>query len=251
MRRAFLGLLLLCVALGAAACGGGGNSTSTTKSTFSTATDAAQGITINVDGDQVTLKRSKTSTAGKGGYAGQVACTDDYAKLAVSKREPAPSEPWYAATLITWPAQGEAQTATLSHALKGFPDLCVAEMSDLSVRSIVYFHPGLKDDLNKLQQSVEPTRVLQAASSLALATVSKSKFPSAADIVTALNSQNFFTTQTPTVAGVTDVGAVYVIASESDPDTLVLAMKDANGTVHLAKQPAKGGNPQITTLSHG
>jgi hypothetical protein len=124
-------------------------------------------------------------------------------------------------------------------------------MSDLSVRSIVYFHPGVKDDLNKLQQAVEPTRVLQAASSLALATVSKQKFPSAADVVTALETQNFYATKTPTVAGVTDTGAVYVVTSESDPDTLVLAIKDGGGVVRLAKQPAKGGNPQITTLSHG
>jgi hypothetical protein len=250
VRRASLAFVLLLVVLGAAACGGSSDKT-TTKGIASTATDAAQGITVTVKGDQVTLGRSASSTAGKGGYAGQVACTDDYAKLAVSKREPAPSEPWYAATLITWPAQGTSETATLSHTLKGFPDLCVAEMSDLSARSVVYFHPGVKDDLNKLQQSVEPERVLQAASSLALATVSGKEFPGAADIVSALESQNFFATQAPTIAGATDAGAVYVIAGESDPKTLVLAIKDSGGVVRVARQPATGGNPSIVTVQHG
>jgi hypothetical protein len=250
MRRASLIGVLLLVVLGAAACGGSSDKSST-KGIASTATDSAQGLTVTVDGDQVTLKRSKASNAGIGGRAGQVACTDDYAKLAVYPREPAPDLSWYAATLITWPAQGKSSTATLSHALKGFPDLCVSEMSDLSVRSIVYFHPGVQDDLNKLQQSVEPTRVLQTAASLALATVSKKAFPSAADIVSALKSQNLYVTQTPTVAGVTDTGAIYVISGESDAKTLVLAIKDGGGTIRSAEQPAEGGNPKIATLKHG
>ncbi len=124
-------------------------------------------------------------------------------------------------------------------------------MSDGTAHSIVYFHPGVRADLYKLQQSTEPTRVLEAASSLALATVSNKAFPSVAAIVSALNSQNLYVVQTPTIAGVTQTGAVYVISGKTNGTTLVTAMKDGGGVVRTATQPAKGGNPKVVTLQHG
>ena len=223
--------------LGLAACGGGG--AAKLVRTVS-ATDSDSGVTVSVAGTKVTVTRSKTSTAGTGNRSGQVACVDDYAKLAVYPHEPPPSLPWYAATLLTWPAKGQSTTATLSHALSGPLDLCVAEMSDETARAIVFFHPGVRAGLYKLQQSVEPQRVLMAAASLALATVYKNAFPSVRDIVSALNSQNLYVLQTPTKAGVTQTGAVYVISSETTPKKLVAAIKGSNGKVLTVTQGVTG-----------
>src|SRR5581483_9375010 len=92
---------VLCAVAG---CGGGSKassstsgstaSTTTTTTTTSTSTsspasasDKASGLTVTVSGDQVTIGRSATSTAGTGGAAGQVACTTDYRKLATATAE--------------------------------------------------------------------------------------------------------------------------------------------------------------------
>ena len=93
--------------------------------------------------------------------------------------------------------------------------------------------------------------MLQAASSLALATVSNKKFPSAADIVSALKSQNFFVDPDARRAGVTDTGAVYVITGESDPNDARARDERRRRVVRAATQPATGGNPKIATVQHG
>src|SRR6266511_1814810 len=161
------------LAVGVAACGGG-------SSDPTSATDQASGITVSVAGDQVTLKRTAKSTAGTGGTSGQVSCTDEYAKLVNAKAQPAPTQPWYSATLITWPAANKESTATLSHALKGDPDLCIAQTSDSSAQAIVYFSAEVKTGVQKLQadgtrkqQAAQASAALKAAAQAAVAAVSK------------------------------------------------------------------------------
>ena len=97
-------------ALGVAACGGGGSSHT------SSASDKPSGLTVDVAGDQVTLERSATSTAGTGGASGKIGCTDDFRKLIKATAEPAPTQSWYAATLITWPAASAEHGHALTRA---------------------------------------------------------------------------------------------------------------------------------------
>src|SRR3954451_6879579 len=119
------------LALGLAACGGGAGGGQ------APATDAATGLTVTVSDDHVSLKRSAKSTAGTAGTSGTVSCTDDYAKLVKATAVPAPSQPWYATTLITWPDANKSTSATLSHGLKGDPQLCVVQTADSSASAIV------------------------------------------------------------------------------------------------------------------
>ena len=120
---------LACVAasstlvFGLTACGGGG-------AAAKSATDTASGLTVTVAADRVSLKRSAKSTSGTGGTSATVSCTDDYAKLVKASAVPAPSQPWYATTLITWPAAAKESTATLSHKLAADPQLCVTETTE-------------------------------------------------------------------------------------------------------------------------
>lgn len=222
--------------VGLAACGSSGG----VKVKPVAATDPDSGISVKVAGTKVTVARSETSTAGTGGYSGQVACVDDYKKLAVAPREPAPDVPWYAATLITWPAKGASSTATLSHKLAGDLDLCVAQTSDGTTQSIVYFRPGVRAGLRTLQQSIEPKEVLEAAASLSLPLVYKGAFPAPSAIVSALNSQSLYVQQTPTLAGVTKIGVLYVITGKTTKDTMFAAIKGTDGKLQTVTQGVKG-----------
>ena len=218
------------LAVGVAACGGG-------SSDPKSATDQASGITVSVAGDQVTLKRTAKSTAGTAGTSGQVSCTDDYAKLVNAKAQPAPTQPWYSATLITWPAANKESTATLSHELKSDPELCIAQTSDSSAQAIVYFSATVKAGVQKLQ--ADGMRNQQAAQA-AVATVSKGSFPAAASLVQTIGAQGLYVKQAADLTGVTQTGTLYVITGRTTTKKLVVALKDSKGAVQTATQGVKG-----------
>lgn len=233
--------LLPVLAVGVAACGGGSDPKS------KSATDQASGITVSVAGDQVTLKRTAKSTAGAGGTSGQVSCTDDYAKLVKATAQPAPTQPWYSATLITWPAANKESTATLSHALKGDPQLCVAQTSDSSAQAIVYFSDEVKTGVQKLQadgtrkqQASQASAALKAAAQAAVATVSKGSFPAATSLVQAITAQGLYAKQAADLSAVTETGTMYVITGRTTTKKLVVALKDSKGTVQTVTQGVKG-----------
>ena len=214
------------------ACGGGARASS--------ASDDASGLTVSVSGDQVTLKRSVSSTAGTGGTSAQVACTDDYSKLLKATALPAPTETWYAATLITWPAANAQSTATLSHALKNDPDLCVAQTSDSSTEVVVYFRDGVKADVEKLQQAGQASAALQAAARAAVALVKQNSFPAVGVLVQTLTKQGFYIKPTADLTGATVKGTMYVITVKTTRTKLVVALKGANGVIHTVAQGVKG-----------
>ncbi|HMJ36298.1 MAG TPA: hypothetical protein VK501_20520 [Baekduia sp.] len=236
------------VILGLTACGG---STASAKS----ATDAASGLTVTVTDDQVSLKRSAKSTSGTGGTSGTVSCTDDYSKLVKASAVPAPSQAWYATTLITWPAAAKESTATLSHKLAGDPQLCVVETADSSAQAIIYFGAKVKSGVAKLQtdtargqQAAQATAALKSAAQTAVSGVAKGAFPAATSIVETITGQGLVTKQAATVQGVSETGTVYVVADQSSAKKLVLALKDAKGTVHTATQGVKG-SPKLGTAT--
>lgn len=220
--------------LGLAACGGGGGAKATSAS------DTKSGLTVSLTGDRVTLKRSAASTSGTGGTSGQVACTDDYHKLVNATAVPAPTQAWYAVTFITWPAANASSTATLSHALKNDPDLCVAQTSDTSTQVVVYFRHTVKTGIEQLQQSTQSTAALQAAAQAAVAAEKKGEFPAVAVLITTLNGQGFYVQQTATPSGATETGTMYVITSQTTTKKLVVALKDAKSVVHTVTQGATG-----------
>jgi hypothetical protein len=211
------------------------------------ATDQASGITVSVAGDQVTLKRTAKSTAGTGGTSGQVSCTDDYAKLVKAKAQPAPTQPWYSATLITWPAANKQSTATLSHELKGDPQLCIAQTADSSAQAIVYFDAKVKAGVQKLQadglrnqQASQAATALKAAAQAAVATVSKGSFPAATTLVQTINAQGLYVKQAADLSGVTETGTMYVITGRTTTKKVVVALKDTKGAVQTVTQGVKG-----------
>ncbi|MCW2983228.1 MAG: hypothetical protein JWR63_798 [Conexibacter sp.] len=236
------------LALGLTACGGGGGAAS------KSATDAASGLTVTVAADQVSLKRSAKSTSGTGGTSGTVSCTDDYAKLVKATGVPAPSQPWYATTLITWPAANKESKATLSHKLGGTPQLCVVQTADSSASAIVYFDAKVKSGVAKLQtqsaqaqQAGQATAALQSAAQAAVGTVSKSAFPAAATLVQALTAQGLYAKTAAATADVTETGTLYVVTGQTTTKQLVLAVKDTKGVVHTATQGVKG-SPKLATV---
>ena len=247
------------VVLTAAGCGGGSKSGSTSTTTSSTASgatagavsasDKTSGVTVSVAGDKVTVRRTATSTAGTGGAAGQVACTNNYKRLATASAEPAPSEPWYAATLITWPATGGVTTATLSHALASDPDLCIAETSASQTQVVVYFRPEVKSGVAMLQQASQATAALGAAAQTAVGAESKGAFPAASVLLAAMTAQGLYDKQVPTLKAVTDTGTIYLITGETTKTQVVLAIK-AKGVVHTATQGLKG-SPKLGTAKSG
>jgi hypothetical protein len=247
--RAFACVCSLSIlAVGVAACGGS-NSASKPK----TASDQASGLTVTVAGDRVTLKRTAKSTTGTAGTSGQVSCTDDYAKLVKATTQPAPTEPWYSATLITWPGANKQSTATLSHALKGDPDLCVAQTSDQSAQAIIYFGSDVKAGVQKLQadstrdqQAAQASTALKAAAQAAVATVSKGSFPSAASLVQAITAQGLVVKQAAALDGVTETGTMYLITGRTTPKKLVVALKDSKGQIQTVTQGVKGA-AQVAT----
>jgi hypothetical protein len=238
------------LAVGVAACGG-----SDSASQSKTASDQASGLTVTVAGDQVTLKRTAKSTTGTGGTSGQVSCTDDYAKLVKATTEPAPTQPWYSTTLITWPAANKESTATLSHSLKGDPDLCIARTSDSSAQAIVYFSSKVKAGVQKVQadstrtqQAAQPSTALKAAAQAAVATVSKDSFPSAASLVQAISAQGLVVKQAAALDGVTEAGTMYLITDRTTTKKLVVALKDTKGKVQTVTQGVKGA-AKVTTAT--
>jgi hypothetical protein len=235
-------------AVAIAACGGSGSASGT-----KTATDPASGLTVTVAGDEVTLKRTAKSTAGTGGTSGQVACTDDYAKLFTATTQPAPTRPWYSATLITWPAANKESTARLSHALRSDPDLCVAQTSDSSAQAIVYFSPKVKAGVQKLQadstrkqQAAQAAAALKAAAQAAVATAAKGSFPSAASLVDGLTAQGLVVKQAAGLDGVTETGTMYLITGRTTAKKVVIAVKDTNGKVQTVTQGVNGA-AKVTT----
>jgi hypothetical protein len=233
--------------IGLSACGGGGDSSG------KSASDTASGLTVTVADDQVKLKRSAKSTAGTAGTSGTVSCTDDYTKLAKASAVPAPSESWYATTLITWPQTNKESDATLSHSLKGDPQLCVVSSADSSASAVIYFSPKIKTAVTKLQtdssrnqQAGQATQALQAAAQAAVGTVSKSAFPDAATLVPAVTAQGLYVKSAPSLAGVTETGTIYVVADKATKSSVVFALKDSKGVVHTATQGTKG-SPKIAT----
>ena len=234
--------------LGLSACGGGGDSSG------KSATDTASGLTVTVADDQVKLKRSAKSTAGTGGTSGTVSCTDDYAKLAKASAVPAPSESWYATTLITWPQTNQESTATLSHTLKGDPQLCVVSSADSSASAVIYFSPKIKTAVTKLQtdssrtqQAAQTTQALQAAAQAAVGTVSKSAFPDAATLVPAVTGQGLYVKTAASLPAVTETGTIYVVSDKTTKSSVTFAIKDSKGVVHTATQGVKG-SPKIATV---
>jgi len=238
---------LSCVAAAAvlvSACGGGDEQT---------ASDKASGVSVAVAGDQVTIKRTAKSGSGTAGKAGQVSCTDDYAKLAKASELPAPSTDWYAATLITWPDKGKETKATLSHELDGDPDLCIAQASDQSAQVVVYFDKKvetgvkkLQSDQSRAQQAEQGAQTLQAAAQLAVGVVADGKFPAASTIVTALTGQGLVVKTAAARSAIAETGTVYVLTGESSGSEVVLAVKGKDGKVSIATQKPKG-SPKITT----
>jgi hypothetical protein len=167
---------------------------------------------------------------------------------------PAPTQSWYATTLITWPGKSKESTATLSHGLKGDPQLCIAQTSDSSASAVVYFSGKVKTAVAKLQtdssrgqQAAQAGAALASAAQTAAGTVSKSAFPAADQLVAAITSQGIYTKKAPAVSGATEAGTLYVITGDTTTKQVVLAIKDAKGTVHTATQGVKG-SPKLATV---
>jgi hypothetical protein len=236
------------VAVLIAACGG--NSNNNKKS----ATDRATGLTVSVADDQVSLARTAKSTSGTAGGSGTVSCTDDYARLAKATGTPAPSQPWYATTFITWPDTGKTTSAKLSHSLKGDPQLCIVQTSDQSASAVIYFDARTKAGVEKLQttsaktqQAAQATSALKSAAQAALGAVSNKAFPTSGDTLTAaITSSGIYVKSVASLDQVTDTGTVYVITGKTTKDSLELALKDSRGTINTATEGVSG-SPKLAT----
>jgi hypothetical protein len=232
--------------LGLTACGGGGDGGS-----GKSATDAASGVTVTVADDQVKVKRSAKSTAGTAGTSATVSCTDDYAKLVRASAIPAPSQPWYATTLITWPGTSKESSARLSHGLDGDPQLCVVQTADQSASSVIYFDGKVKSAVAKLQaddgrkqQAAQASAALTAGAQGAVAKVSGGKFPDVDAVLAAVKAGGLQAAKAASLDAVTEAGTVYVVADKTTNKTVVLAVKDSKGKVQTATQGVKG-SPKI------
>lgn len=240
------------LAFGLSACGGGNDGGS-----GQSASDAASGLTVTVADDQVKLKRSAKSASGTAGTSGTVSCTDDYAKLAKASAVPAPSQPWYATTLITWPATSKESSATLSHSLKSDPQLCVVSTADSSASAVIYFSGKVKaavtkmqTDSSRTQQAAQAIAALKAGAQAAAGTVSKGAFPSdAKTLVAAVTAQGLYAAQAASLDAVTEPGTVYVVTGKTTTGSVVLALKDSKGVVHTATQGVKG-SPKTATVKN-
>jgi hypothetical protein len=78
--------------------------------------------------------------------------------------------------------------------------------------------------------------------------VSKGAFPAAAAIVEAITAQGLVTKQAAALPDVSEAGTVYVVADHTSSKKLVLAVKDAKGTLHTATQGVKG-SPKLATAT--
>jgi hypothetical protein len=237
-------LAVAAAALTLAACG------EETPATHSAA-DKESGLSVSVAGDQITIKRTSASATGTAGKAGQVYCTDDYEKLLTAQEQPAPSLAWYAATLITWPDKAKETTATLSHALKGKPDLCAAQSTDGAAQAIVYFDPKVKTAIDKQQadagreqQAAAAEDAITSAAGMAVAAVAEEKFPAADQIVAALTAQGLIAKAAADEAAATETGTLYVLTSDTTDKQVVLAIKGTDGKLITATQKTSG-DPKI------
>ena len=201
LRRVLSSFAVAGLVAGLTACGGRAASTRS-------ASDKASGMTVSIAGDQVTLKRTSSSASGTAGAAGQISCTDDYTKLVAAKAQPAPSQPWYAATLITWPDKAKSTTATLSHELTGEPDLCIAQSSDQQTSVVMYFNPDIKAKIEKQQtdtarqqQASQADAALKGAAQAAVQAAAGGKFPETAALVQALTGQGLYVKTADTEGG--------------------------------------------------
>ena len=211
-------------------------------------------MTVSIAGDQVTLKRASSSASGTAGAAGQISCTDDYTKLVAAKAQPAPSLPWYAATLITWPDKAKATTATLSHELTGDPDLCIAQSSDQQTSVVMYFNPDIKAKIEKQQtdtarqqQAGQADAALKGAAQAAVAGRGRTaSSPRRRRWSRALTGQGLYVKTADTKAAATETGTIYVIAADTTDKQLVLALKAADGKVTTVTQKTTG-DPKVST----
>jgi hypothetical protein len=237
------------VAVLIAACGG--NSSGSKKS----ASDKTTGLTVTVSDDQVSLARTARSTSGTGGSSGTVSCTDDYAKLARATGVPAPSQPWYATTYITWPATGKSTSARLSHSLRGDPQLCVVQSGDQSASALIYFDAKAKAGVEKLQtdgaksqQAAQATQALQSAAQAAVGAVSNRAFPTTGTtLVAAITSSGLYSKSVASESDVTETGTIYVVTGKTTRSSLELALKDSRGVVHTATEGVRG-SPKLATV---
>lgn len=237
-------VLAIAAALTLAACGEEAPATHS-------ASDKESGLSVSVAGDQITIKRTSASTSGTGGKAGQVYCTDDYAKLMSAQEQPAPNLPWYAASLITWPEKAKQTTATLSHALKAKPDLCVAQSTDGAAQAIVYFDGKVKTAIEKQQsdtareqQAAAAEDAVTSAASIVVSAVTDDKFPAADQLVSSLTAQGLVAKTGASKAAATETGTIYVLTDETTDKQVVLAVKGADGKLVTATQK-RSGDPKI------
>jgi predicted small lipoprotein YifL len=247
LRRVLSSFAVAGIVAGLTACGGEEPQTHS-------ASDKASGMTVSIAGDQVTLKRTSSSASGTAGAAGQISCTDDYTKLVAAKAQPAPSQPWYAATLITWPDKAKTTTATLSHELTGEPDLCIAQSSDQQTSVVMYFNPDIKAKIEKQQtdtarqqQAGQADAAVKGAAQAAVqAAAAGGKFPETAALVQALTAQGLYVKAADTKAAATETGTIYVIGEDTTDKQLVLAIKAADGKVTTLTQKTTG-DPKVST----
>lgn len=242
LRRLLSSLLIGGSLLSLSACGGGDAAPKAV-----TASDKASGLSVSLAGDQVTLKRTAASTAGTAGGAGQLSCTDDYAKLVAAKAQPAPSLAWYAASLITWPDKAKATTVTLSHSLKGKPDLCIAQASDSQTSVVMYFGADVKAAIEKQQitgqrdqQAASADDALKSAAQAAVAAATSGKFPDVATLTQGLTAQGLYVKTAANAAAATETGTLYILQDGTTNKQLVLSIKGPDGKVRTATQKTTG-----------
>jgi hypothetical protein len=212
-----------------------------------TASDKASGLSVSLAGDQVTLKRASSSASGTKGAAGQLSCTDDYKKLVGATAQPAPSVPWYAATLITWPDKAKSTTATLSHTLTGKPDLCIAQSSDQQTSVVMYFGADIKAAIEKQQiatqqkqQAASAEDALKSAAQASVTAVASGKFPDVATLTQGLTSQGLYVKAVANAAAATETGTIYILQDGTTTKQIVLSLKGTDGKVHTATQKTTG-----------
>jgi hypothetical protein len=246
--RGVCAVTLSLTALGLTACGGSTHSKS--------ATDNASGVTVTVAADHITLKRSAKSTSGTSGTSGTVSCTDAYARLVKATATPPPTQSWYATTLITWPAAGKESSATLSHALKGDPQLCIAQTADSSAQAILYFDAAAKAGVTKLQtdrarsqQAAQASSALKAGAQAAVGAVSNGAFPASSTLVPTITAQGLYAKQAAGQSDVTETGTIYILTSRTTSKQLVLALKDSKGKVQTITQGVKGAGKLATATT--
>ncbi|MDA0160956.1 hypothetical protein OM076_11825 [Solirubrobacter ginsenosidimutans] len=234
-------------AVGLSACG------SAAKAPTHSATDKASGLTVSVEGDQVTLKRASSSASGTAGTAGQVSCTTDYSKLVNATAQPAPSLSWYAATLITWPDKAKSTTATLSHSLTKTPDLCIAQSADQQTSVVMYFGANVKAAIEKQQitkqrdtQAASVDDALKSAAQAAVTAVASGKFPDVATLTQGLTSQGFYVKTAANAAAATENGTMYIVQGDTTAKQMVLSLKGKDGKAHVLTQKTTG-DPKIAT----